>query len=235
VKHNRIAIIPARGGSKRLPRKNVLPLHGKPLITYPIKAAIKSGLFKSVVVSTEDDNIADIAASAGSKVINRPKELAEDRSTVVQVCAHALNLHKEKDELPEIFCCIYATAVFITANDLHESLALIDKNPEVDCVMGVSDFNLQPVQALEENGGYLKFKWPEYNKIQSQFQPKLLASNGTIYWARSLTFLKNRTFYGKRLKGYFIPQTRSMDIDTQSDFEFARILASFILQKNKNL
>jgi len=224
-----VAIIPARGGSKRLLRKNILPILGKPLIEFPISAAIKCGLFTSVIVSTEDDEIAQIARSAGSQVIMRPPELCDDRSTVVQVCSHVLNSLATIDQIPEYFCCIYATAIFLTADDLRESFDLLNQKPEADFVMGVSEFNFQPVQALEQEKGYLALKWAEYKGVQSQFQPKLVASNGTLYWARSSFFFDIKSFYGKRLKGYNIPQFRAVDIDTEQDFKMAEILARHLL------
>jgi len=224
-----VAIIPARGGSKRLPRKNILPILGKPLIEFPIAAAIKCGLFTSVIVSTEDDEIAQIARSAGSQVIMRPHELCDDRSTVVQVCTHVLNSLEKIDQIPDHFCCIYATAIFLTHDDLRESFDLLKQKPEADFVMGVSEFNFQPVQALEQENGYLALKWAEYKDVQSQFQPKLVASNGTLYWARSSVFLNIKSFYGNRLKGYNIPQLRVVDIDTKQDFKMAEILARHLL------
>lgn len=224
-----VAIIPARGGSKRLPRKNILPMLGKPLIEFPISAAIKCGLFTSVIVSTEDDEIARIARSAGSEVIMRPHELCHDRSTVVQVCTHVLNSLEKIDQIPDYFCCIYATAIFLTHKDLRESFDLLKQKPEADFVMGVSEFNFQPVQALEEEKGYLTLKWSEYKGVQSQFQPKLVASNGTLYWARSSVFLNTKSFYGNKLKGYNIPKLRAVDIDTKQDYKMAEILAPYLL------
>lgn len=225
-----VAIIPARGGSKRLPRKNILPILGSPLIEYPISAAIKSGLFKSVIVSTEDDEIAQIARSAGSQVIIRPHELCEDRSTVVQVCTHVLNFLERNDQVPDCFCCIYATAIFLTPDDIRKSFDLLKQKPEADFIMGVSEFNFQPVQALEEENGYLALKWTEYKGVQSQFHPKLVASNGTLYWARSSVFLNIKSFYGRRLKGYHVPHLRVVDIDTKQDYKMAEILAPHLLR-----
>ena len=196
-----VAIIPARGGSKRLPRKNVLPILGKPILSYPIKAALESKLFDSIIVSTEDEEIAKHAQLFGARVIERPVELAGDRATVVEVCLHVLEVLENENRYPNLFCCIYATALFINPNDLRESFRLLNTEPASDFVMGVSEYNLYPVQALIENDSYLEPMWPEYHAAQGQIQPRLVASNGTLYWARVSTFQDVRSFYGERLKG----------------------------------
>lgn len=222
---DRVAVIPARGGSKRLPGKNILPILGKPMLTYPVKAAQKSKMFDRIIVSTEDEKIKQVALEAGAEVFQRPDDLARDRATVVQVCKHALDILGEQNTRPEFFCCIYATAIFITPEDIKNAFLLFNQKPKPDVVMGVSGFNLQPVQALEEKDGFLHPKWPEYLGIQSQFHPRLVASNGTLYWARTSYFEQNPNFYCKKLSGYAIPKHRAVDLDTQQDLEFARIVA----------
>jgi CMP-N-acetylneuraminic acid synthetase len=215
-----IAIIPARGGSKRLPRKNILPIKGMPLLNFPIEAAKKSGLFDDVVVSTEDDEIANIAKEAEASVINRPLSLAQDRSTVVEVCQHVLSLPDY--ETLDSFCCIYPTAVYLDPNDLIESRSLLDSEVGVDFVMGVSRYNYPPVQALVNKNGYLQYMWPEFSKVQSQFYPELLVSNGTLYWARFAQFQKEGTFYGERLVGYEIHHEKTVDINTAAEYEYVK-------------
>lgn len=225
-----VAIIPARGGSKRLPRKNILPIQGRPMIAYPIQAAVECGLFEQVLVSTEDEEIALEASKYGAKVIHRPQHLAEDRATVAQVCVDVLeNLMKENSHF-DSFCCIYATAVFIEANDIIDSYKILFESPTADCVMGVSKYNLHPVQALKKEKNYLKYNWPEYANTQSQFFPEFVASNGTLYWAQIATFLQKKTFYVERLKGYEIPWSRAVDINTKDDYELLSILADHYLE-----
>ncbi|MCI5135662.1 MAG: acylneuraminate cytidylyltransferase family protein [Candidatus Electrothrix sp. AW2] len=226
---NRVAIIPARGGSKRLPRKNVLPIQGKPMLTYPVQAAQKSKMFDRIIVSTEDEEIKQVALKAGAEVFQRPEDLARDRATVVQVCKNVLDVLGEQNNYPEFFCCIYATAIFITPEDIKNSFLLFNQEPKPDVVMGVSEFNLQPVQALEEKDGFLNPKWPEYLDLQSQFHPHLVASNGALYWARTSYFEKNPKFYCPRLKGYAIPRIRTVDLDTSEDLKFCRMWAEITL------
>ncbi len=216
---SRVALIPARGGSKRLPRKNILAVGGLPMLAHPIRAARESGLFDAIYVSTEDAEIAEVARAQGAEVIERPADIAGDRATVVQVCLHTLETHPEIDRL----CCLYATAVLLRPESLIAAHALLDEAPEADFVMGVSEYEHPPVQALKaDDQGYLSYMWPEWRGVQSQFQPRLLVSNGSLYWARAAALKAEQTFYGRRLKGWVVPPEQVADIDTAADLERAR-------------
>lgn len=209
-----VALIPARGGSKRLPRKNILEVGGVPMLAHPILAARASGLFEHIYVSTEDAEIAKIARHYGAEVIERPPQFAEDSSTVVQVCLHALETYPEID----LMCCIYATAVLLTPETITAGHALLGSESEADFVMGVSEYEYPPVQALKaDDNGYLSYMWPEWRGIQSQLYPHLFVSNGTFYWARSQALLEEKAFYGRRLRGFVVPTEQVSDIDTQED------------------
>lgn len=209
-----VALIPARGGSKRLPRKNILDVGGVPMLAHPIMAARATGLFDKIYVSTEDAEIAEIAKRYGAEVIERPPQIAEDRSTVVQVCLHALEMHPKID----LLCCVYATAVLLESETIAEGYKLLNGEPEADFVMGVSEYEHPPVQALKaDDNGYLSYMWPEWRGIQSQFHPHLVVSNGTFYWARRQALLEEKTFYGRRLRGATVPLEQVSDIDTKED------------------
>ena len=221
----RIAIIPARGGSKRLPRKNVLPFMGRPMLAHPVHACLDSGLFDRVIVSTEDEEIAAVAQAAGAEVLHRDSNLATDHAGVAKVCADTLHRLSRTGFEPVIFCCLYATAVFVTSDDLHHSLALMEAPPEVDGIMGVSLYNLQPHVALREDNGFLSPMWPELINHKSQEMPRLVASNGTLYWLRTAAFRVSQTFYLRRLRGYEMPRHRVIDIDTDEDYRMALLLA----------
>lgn len=214
-----IAIIPARGGSKRLPRKNILPINGHPMVAYPVRAALASKLFSDVVVSTEDEEIARVAEQYGATVAHRLDRLATDRSTVADVC-HNL-LQQSQYNGVDTFCCIYATAAFVTPSQLTESHRLLD-TANANYVMGVSHFNYPPVKALVYQNGYLESLYPAYQQKKSQEFPECVVSNGTLYWGRTQAFLDERDFYGHKLVGYPV---EAVDIDNQADYESACSLA----------
>lgn len=209
-----VALIPARGGSKRLPRKNILDVGGVPMLAHPIMAARATGLFEHIYVSTEDAEIARVAKQHGAEVVERPPQIADDRSTVVQVCLHTLEAYPEID----IICCVYATAVLLEPETIAAGHKLLSGEFEADFVMGVSEYEHPPVQALKADGNsYLSYMWPEWQGIQSQFHPHLVVSNGTFYWARRQALLEEKTFYGRRLRGFTVPYEQVSDIDTQVD------------------
>jgi CMP-N-acetylneuraminic acid synthetase len=184
------------------------------MLAHPIMVARASGLFEHIYVSTEDTEIAEIAKQYGAEVIERPPQIAEDRSTVAQVCLHALEASPDI----ELMCCIYATAVLLTPETLIASHALLAGEFEVDFVMGVSEFEHPPVQALKaDENGFLSFMWPEWRNVQSQFHPRLVVSNGTFYWGRRQALLLEKAFHGDRLRGFTVPPEQVSDVDTHED------------------
>jgi len=192
------------------------------MLAHPIMAARASGLFDHIYVSTEDAEIAEIARRCGAEVIERPSHIAEDRSTVVEVCLHALESKPEID----LMCCIYATAVLLTPETLIAANKLLNAAPGIDFVMGVSEYEHPPVQALKaDDNGYLSYMWPEWRGTQSQFYPSLVVSNGTFYWARRNSLMEEKTFYGRQLKGFVVPSEQVSDMDTQEDLE--KIISRF--------
>ena len=215
-----ILIIPARGGSRRLPRKNILSLGDRPVLTHVVDNAIESQLFSRIIVSTEDSEIAAIAANAGALVHDRPVRLAEDRSTVVEVCGAVLEFCPA-----DLFCCVYPTAALLSPATLQGSFALFDDEQRVDYVMGVSRYSFPPVQALKVNDdGFAALMWPEFERVQSQFHPELCVSNGTLYWARSAAFTAIGSFYGPGLRPFYVPEEEVCDVNTAQDFKHMRTL-----------
>lgn len=213
-----IAIIPARGGSKRTPRKNIADLAGHPLLSYPVRAAQESGLFSRVIVSTDDAEMADVARAYGADVSMRGQGLSDDVAPVKAVCADLL---RQMDPRPEWFCCIYATAALLLADDLRASYALADDG--CDGVMGVSGYPIHPYKAMKlDEAGNMVPLWPELNALKSQAHPHVAASNGTLYWVRTSVFLERPDFYPERLRGYEVPADRVQDVDTPDDLETLR-------------
>ncbi len=220
-----LAIIPARGGSKRLPRKNIALVDGQPVIAYPISSALKSGLFYSILVSTEDDEIAEISRGAGATVIARPAALATDEAHELAACAHVLDKLAEENADPVAFCIIYPTAAFILPDDLIQSASMLDGPPESDVVMAVAEYPIHPYKALKvSQNGYLEMMFPVEGKLRSQFYPKLVASCGAFYWMRVTRFRTEQNYYPRRLVGYKLAPDRAIDIDTPADLAWAEKL-----------
>jgi pseudaminic acid cytidylyltransferase len=215
-----LAIIPARGGSKRLPRKNILDYLGKPLIAWTIEAAVQSNCFSEIVVSTDDEEIASVAAKYWVKVEKRPAELANDEARVVDVCLDVLVRRSTAQ-----FACLYATSPLRTASDISGAVGLL-KPFRCDFSMAVTPFEASPHQALKENEGYLEPMWPELIEKRHSEIPKLFVDNGSTYAATVEAFKQHKTFYGPNLRGYVMPRERSVDIDTQMDLDYARFLGA---------
>jgi len=218
-----IAIIPARGGSKRLPRKNILPLNGIPLLTRVIRVAKKSSIFDEIIVSTEDKEIAKIAKKENIKVHNRSNTLASDSATVVDTCLDVLS-----NNFADLFCCIYATAALVSVKTLQKSSKIFLSDNFTQVLMGVSKYNFHPVQALSlSKNGTAKMLFPNFEKIKSQKYPITRVSNGTFYWARCENFLKEKTFYSKKLRTFDVTDKEISDIDTLEDYK--KLLKKFEL------
>ena len=220
-----IAIIPARGGSKRLPRKNVIDFLGRPMIAYTIEAALTSGCFKRVVVSTEDAEIAEVSLRFGGEVDMRPTQLATDEARVTQVCLDLLAREEEAGRAWPFFACLYATSPMREAEDIRTLLALLESGT-CSFAMAVTDYALPPHQALKlEPDGELSPMWPDLVARRTSEMPALVVDNGSTYAAETAAFRQFRTFYGPGLRGHRMPRERSVDIDTQEDLAYALWLA----------
>ena len=209
-----IAIIPARGGSKRLPRKNILLLSGIPLMTRVIRTINKSSVFDETIVSSDDQEIISIAKKENVKVHKRPNKLSTDVASVADTCLNVI-LHNPSD----IFCCIYPTAALISTQTLQNSSKKFLSDSNTNVLMGVSKYNFNPVQALTlSKNGYAKMLFDKFRNLKSQKYPMTRVSNGTFYWARYQNFLKEKTFYSKKLRTFDVPDDEVCDIDTLENF-----------------
>lgn len=218
-----IAVIPARGGSKRLPRKNIIDFSGKPIIAYTIEAALQTSLFDRVVVSTEDTEIAEVALRFGAQVSKRPVSLATDASTVVEVCADLLEREKIDGRTYDVLCCLYATAPLRTSKDIKNTLRLLEDD-NCDSAMAVTNYHFPPHQALKiDKSQNLIPVWPDMINMKSQEVPDFLVDNGSAYAIEVAVFKEKKSFLGNHLKGYIMPRIRSVDIDTQEDLDLANI------------
>lgn len=224
-----ICIIPARGGSKRIPRKNVKDFLGKPIIAYSIETALKSGLFDEVMVSTDDQEIAEIAKQYGASVpFMRSAEAANDYATTADVLNEVLSEYKKRGQVFDNLCCIYATAPLIASQDIVDAYNRLSQG-DFACVYPVVEFSYPIWRCLDvAEDGSMKRHWPEYERSRSQDLPKEYHDTGTFYWHRIVD--------GKIIDGtigaIIMSEERVQDIDTETDWKLAEM--KFQLLKTDN-
>ncbi|MDZ7641811.1 MAG: pseudaminic acid cytidylyltransferase [Desulfurivibrio sp.] len=219
-----VAVIPARGGSKRIPGKNIKPFAGKPIIAWSIEAALASGLFDAVIVSTDSDDIAAVAREHGAETpFVRPAELADDYATTAVVVYHALEWLRDNRQLPDNVCCFYATAPFVTPAMLQESFSLLQRS-DASSVFPVTSFPFPILRALTINEqGRVTMMWPEYELTRSNDLPDAYHDAGQFYWLNVPNFLQNGKLYADAVP-FVIPRWRVQDIDTLEDWQMAEHL-----------
>lgn len=220
-----IAVIPARGGSKRIPRKNILPFGGKPMIAYAIAAARESGLFEHVVVSTDDDEIADVALKHGATVpFRRPKELADDQTVTVPVIGHAAQWFVDQGQAPTAVCCIYPCVPLLRAQDLRGAFELFQQR-QAQYVYPVVAFHSSPWRAMTKPEGQpMSFVYPEYELTRTQDLPRCYYDAGQFYWGRTAAWTSGLRMHSNG-HGYEIEGHRVVDIDTPEDWKRAELIA----------
>jgi len=225
-----IAIIPARGGSKRIPRKNIRPFNGHPIIYWSIKAARECALFDHIIVSTDDIEIAEISQQCGAEVpFIRPAELADDYSTTGEVMAHAIRWTKQQGWNLSTACCIYATAPFIRSMDLVAGLEKLQAG-NWSYVFTATEFAAPIFRAfhMEQTGGLAMF-FPEHYKSRSQDLPAALHDAAQFYWGTPDAWLEEKPLFAAHSSIITIPRWRSIDIDTEDDWRRAERMAPELL------
>jgi N-acylneuraminate cytidylyltransferase len=220
-----VAVIPARGGSKRIPRKNVREFRGRPMLAWPIAAAQESGCFDRVVVSTDDDEIAAVAARSGAEVpFRRPAELANDHAGTLPVVAHAAEWLRAAGAAPSQVCCIYATAPLVSPEDLRRGLALLERS-DLDYVFTCTTYDFPIERALRADAaGRIAMVHPEHENTRSQDLPESFHDAGQFYWGTAAAWLERRRIYGPRSAPLLVPRWRVQDIDTPEDWARAEIV-----------
>lgn len=221
----KIAIIPARGGSKRIPRKNVRLFCGRPIIAYSIDAAIKSQLFDRIIVSTDDHEIADVAREHGAESpFMRPAELADDYIGTLPVVRHAIEEFRSKKICPEYVCCIYATAPFVTPLDLQRGWQTLIESG-ADYAFTVTSF-VYPIQrAIRITAtGRLEMFHPENYEARSQDLEEAYHDAGQFYWGRSQAFLEESPLFTEHAAPVLLRRYQVQDIDTVEDWNFAELM-----------
>lgn len=221
----RLAVIPARGGSKRIPRKNIKPFHGRPMIAWSIEAARGSGCFDRIIVSTDDAEIAEVAIAHGAEVpFMRPAELSDDHTGTIPVIAHAIEWQRAHGEAPTEVCCIYATAPFVRAEDLARGYQVLT-DTGCDYAFSVTSYAFPIQRAIRITAaGRVEMFHPEHFKTRSQDLEEAYHDAGQFYWGRSGAWLAGRPIFSPASAPIILPRHRVQDIDTAEDWERAEWL-----------
>lgn len=221
----RLAVIPARGGSKRIPRKNIRPFSGKPMIAWSIEAALQSGCFDQVIVSTDDAEIASVARQHGAEApFMRPAELSDDYTGTIPVIRHAIEWFQQQGIAAEKVCCIYATAPFVRVEDIRKGLEILDTT---DCSYAFSvtsyAFPIQRAIRISTDQRVEMFH-PEHFKTRSQDLVAAYHDAGQFYWGQSSAWLAGEPIFSPAAVPVILPRHRVQDIDTPEDWARAEWL-----------
>ena len=221
----RIAVIPARGGSKRIPRKNIKDFCGKPMIAWSIEAALQSGCFDEVVVSTDDQEIAQTAKTFGASVpFMRPAELADDFTGTGPVVVHAIEHFQSEKETCHEVCCVYATAPFLRASDLRQGLQVLQERGR-DFVFSVTSYAFPIQRAVRINAdGNVEMFQPQYFAVRSQDLEHAFHDAGQFYWGTKSAWLEGKSVFAPHSSPIILPRYRVQDIDTPEDWTHAEAL-----------
>lgn len=221
----KIAVIPARGGSKRIPRKNVKDFCGKPMIAWSIDAAKESGVFDHIIVSTDDAEIAQVAKKYGAELpFMRPKELADDQTPTRPIVIHAIEMVEKLFGKADYVCCLYATAPFVRAVDLKKGIDMLIAE-ECDFTFTVTSFPF-PIQRairIDENDRVEMFN-PEHRNTRSQDLEEAYHDAGQFYWGKRQAFIDNIPTFSSASIPIILPRWRVQDIDTNEDWDTAELL-----------
>lgn len=217
-----IAIITARGGSKRIPRKNIKEFCGKPIIAYSIEAALKAGIFDEVMVSTDDEEIAEVARAAGARVpFMRSEASAGDYASTDDVIMEVLEAYRKQGREFDTFCCIYPTAPFVTAEKLQKAMGLLK---QADSVMPVVAFSFPPQRCMVLNeDGELRMKWPEHATTRSQDLEPYYHDCGQFYCCKTSLFMEYKTTDLPHMIPMIMSELEVQDIDNPDDWEIAEL------------
>lgn len=224
-----LAIIPARGGSKRIPRKNIKAFLGKPIIAYSIEAALQSNLFDEVMVSTDDEEIAQIAKEYGATVpFLRSKNNANDFAVLADVVQEVVSKYKENNKNFDNICCILPTAPFVTSKKINEAYTtFIDNN--FDSVFPVLEFSFPIQRSLKIEADKVAMVWSEHLNTRSQDLESRYHDSGQFYWLKSTSFNNNKKLFTDNSGAIIISELEAQDIDTETDWKLAEIKYKLLL------
>lgn len=224
-----VAIITARGGSKRIPRKNIKPFLDKPIIAYSIKAALDCGIFEEVMVSTDDQEIAEVARQYGAFVpFMRSTENSNDYAGTAEVIIEVIEEYRKRERRFDTACCIYPTAPFVTAEKLKRAYETLKKH-NADSVLPITEFSypiLRSVKITEE--GNIAMNWPEYYSSRSQDLPKSYHDSGQFYFLNVEALLQHKKLFMPGSRPLVVPETEVQDIDNETDWKLAEMKYRFL-------
>lgn len=222
-KVKRVAIITARGGSKRIPRKNIKEFCGRPILAYSIEAALHSGVFDTVMVSTDDREIAETAERYGAEVpFFRSEKTAGDFAVTADVLREVLGEYERRGERFDMLCCIYPTAPFLTAERLREAAALLEES-RADSVLPVVRFGFPPQRCVVVRDGFLQFKWQEYALARSQDLEPFYHDAGQFYFLNTESFQAQGRLVMEKTVPLILSEMEVQDIDTEEDWKIAEV------------
>ena len=215
-----VAIITARGGSKRIPRKNIKDFCGKPILAYSIEAALGSGLFDEVMISTDDEEIAAVGKKYGARIpFMRSAATSDDYATTADVLDEVLTEYRKRGQMFDWMCCIYPTAPFVTGDILREAWAYFQER-QADALTPVVKFSYPPQRCFILEKGYLRYKWPEYIRSRSQDLEPFYHDAGQFYFYRVQGFQEGKV---EKNVPYILNDMQVQDIDNVDDWEMAEI------------
>lgn len=228
----KLCVIPARGGSKRIPRKNIRDFCGKPMIAWSIEAAKESGCFDRIIVSTDDHEIGDVAKIYGADVpFIRPAALADDYLGITPVIAHAIQWHIDHDNKPDHACCVFATAPFIQAEDINRGLDLL-LSSGVDFSFSVASYAFPIQRAIRiTNGQRVEMFQPEHFNTRSQDLEEVWHDAGQFYWGNASAWLEGKALFSSNAAPVILPRHRVQDIDTPEDWMRAELMYSAFIER----
>lgn len=227
-----LCIIPARGGSKRIPRKNVKPFMGKPIIAYSIEAALASRLFDEVMVSTDDEEIAAVTRQYGASVpFMRSAETANDYATTFDVMEEVLNVYRKEGKCFDVVCCVYATAPFVTALKLQKACQLLVEG-SYDSVYTVVSFSYPVQRSLKIEGGKMRLMYPEHLNTRSQDLESVYHDAGQFYFSKVKALEASKSFLGNNTGGFVCSELEVQDLDTETDWKLAEIKYRLLHEKD---
>jgi pseudaminic acid cytidylyltransferase len=227
-----VAIITARGGSKRIPRKNIKEFNGKPIIAYSIEAALSSGIFDTVMVSTDDEEIAAVARQFRAEVpFMRSAKSSDDYATTADVIREVLESYSRQNQSFEYACCIYPTAPFVTGEKLSKAFSSLLETG-ADSVIPVTKFSFPIWRSLKMEEGKVSYNWPEFAPKRSQDLPPAYHDCGQFYFFNTGIFLQTGKLVTGNTIGLEVPETEVQDIDNEEDWKIAEIKYGFLTSKS---